>query len=616
VGTPVIDPLSQTIYFITMTKEADHFVQRLHAVDVASGDDRPQSPVPIVAHVPGTGYHFDNDATNEHYHDVSDDQGGFFFFAQHQLQRVALGFAAGTVFIAWGSHGDFLPYHGWVMAYDGTTLEQRGAFCTSPNNKGGGIWMAGGGVAIDDDGNAYVATGNGPFDYSGSYGDSMIKLGLDDSGLRVLDSFTPYNQFRLDTGDLDLGSGGLLLLPSEETSGRRLALAGGKEGTLYLVDRDNMGGYHQCTTDALKQLDICDDSQIVQAMIHLVPGAGGRLSYGDGIYNTPTFYKGRFFIHAGGDVLKAFAYDPIQDRPHFDETPLAQGSVTFTQVGATTIISANGDHDGIMWEVQQDTGQAVLHAYDAENYVNGNIVELYNSKMAGDRDQPGSSTRFTNPIVANGMVYVPGQFGLDVYGLFPDETETFAFTLSEKSFEPGVNTPIWHITGALPDTPIYWSSTHDGMPTGEYDTYGTKTDANGEFLYQGPPFDTSQAGQWTRTVQVGRNSGTVSYRIYPRAMVLALDDQRAVGESPGWTVTGADPNSAILWSSTLNSADTGEHDLDYGLVTDDQGNWSGTGSPWRSNDVGRWVRKIHVGDRIKTLGFEIVGPDGGVEDSP
>jgi hypothetical protein len=606
-GTPVIDAATQTIYFVAKTKESGAFVQRLHAIDAATGEERPSSPVVITAKAPGTGYQFDDDARGVHYHDATDGQGSFLFNAQQENQRPALALSNGTVWIAWGAHGDYQPYHGWVLAYDSTTLAQSGAFSVSPNSQGGGIWMGGGGVAVDDAGAAFVVTGNGPFSYmvNGSLGDSLLKLSLGPSGLALADYFTPFNQGSLEGGDLDLASGGVLLIPEADAGGHRLAITGGKEGTLYVVDRDNMGQYHLCSNDPNVQLSSCDDTQIVQTLFHAVPGAGGRLSAGAGIYNTPAYWKGRVFVHAGGDVLKVFQLAARDGTYKLSDSPIAQGTVTFTQVGATISVSSSHDQNGVLWEVQQDIGRAVLHAYDADNYLGGTVVELYNNDMTQGRDVPGWASRFTHPVIANGRVYVPRSSGVDVYGLLASRT-TFSFSLNASSFEPGLDTPVWRITGATPNATIYWSSTLNGAPSGEsHVDYGTVTDSSGSFTFTGPPFTSAQAGQWTRTIQVGDQTATVIYRVYPSAISFTIDTHRAVGQTSLWTITGADPNSQIAWSSTINGEATGENDAYYGQTTDASGAWSGYGSAWKPSDVGHWVRKIHIGDRFKTVGFDV-----------
>jgi hypothetical protein len=230
-GTPVIDAASGTLYVVAKTKEGTRYVQRLHALDITTGAEKLGGPVELQGTVPGTG---------------TGSQGGQLpFSALRENQRPALLLDNGTVYIAFGSHGDVQPYHGWVLAYTATTLQQTFAFCVTPDNEGAGIWQAGGGLAADAAGNVYFASGDGTFtaDVGGiDYGDSVVKLSP--TGI-VQDYFTPYDQATLDQLNLDLCAGGVLLLPDQPGPHPHLLIGSGKNATVYVVDRDNMG-FRRC----------------------------------------------------------------------------------------------------------------------------------------------------------------------------------------------------------------------------------------------------------------------------------------------------------------------------------------------------------------------------------
>ena len=230
VGAPVIDPVAGTIYLVARTKEyGTNFVQRLHALDITTGLERSNSPVIITATYAGTG---------------GGSSGGIIpFDPLRQNQRPGLLLVNGIVYIAWTSHCDNTPYHGWVIAYDSSTLQQLAVFNNTPNGDQAGIWMSNGGPAADTNGNVYISTGNGDWDGVSNFGESFLKLTRSGTNMNVTSWFTPYNWSSLNGGDFDLGSGGVLLVP-----GTNLLFSGGKGGVAYLVNRDNMGGISGSTT--------------------------------------------------------------------------------------------------------------------------------------------------------------------------------------------------------------------------------------------------------------------------------------------------------------------------------------------------------------------------------
>lgn len=231
-STPVIDPTTNTLYLVAKTKENGVYFQRLHAIDTVTNAERFGGPIVIAATVNGTG---------------SGSSGGKVSFDPlREHNRPGLLLENGHVVIAWASHCDNVPYHGWVMSYSASTLAQEAVLNTSPNGGLSGIWMSGDGVEADSSGNLFFATGNGTYDGStnGNYGDSIVKVsGPTSDSLSVADWFTPSNQSSLSGGDTDLGSGGVLLLPDlpAGSAHTHLLVQMGKEGKIYLIDRDNMG---------------------------------------------------------------------------------------------------------------------------------------------------------------------------------------------------------------------------------------------------------------------------------------------------------------------------------------------------------------------------------------
>lgn len=385
-GTPVIDPTNGTLYVVAATLENGTYFQRLHALDVTSGAEKFGGPVVISATVKGNG---------------SSSSGGHLSFDPFRSnQRPGLLLLNGSIFITWASHGleGEFPYHGWVIAYNENTLKQVGAMCVTANGDQGGIWQSGDAPAADTLGNIYLMTGNGTFDANTGgqdFGMSYLKI-TSKGNLRVTDYFTPYNEYQESNEDLDLGSGGALLLPY--MSGQTypyLAIGAGKDGTMYVVNRNNMGHFNAS-----------GNTQIVES----IPNAFA----GHGIYSGPAFWQGYLYFWGTNDVLRIFQ----MQNGLVSASPIATGSSTFSSPGATTEISSNGGSNGIVWAIDPSgyptAAPAVLHALNATT-----AVELYNSTQAGTRDTAGAAIKFTPPAIANGKVYVPTAVELDVYGLLP-----------------------------------------------------------------------------------------------------------------------------------------------------------------------------------------------------
>ena len=390
-STPVIDVNSNTLYVVAATKENGAFYHRLHALDITSGAEKFGGPRAIQATYPGSAQ------------DAADGQ---LTFASHlQLQRAGLLLSKGKIYIAFASNADYGLYHGWVIAYDATTMRQSGVWVTTPDGYQGGIWMSGCGMSADHQGNLYLSIANGPFDAYGeqsgsNYSDSVVKLRPGAHGLALTDFFTPRNQAAMAKDDLDLGSAGITLLPEQPGIYPRLAITSGKNGHIYVLNRDNLGRYNAGGRG---------NPQIIQEI-------SGQLKQQMG---TAAYWSGRVYFGAGisplKEGIKAFA---IRNGV-LSATPVSQTAAIYHLTRSTVSISANGNGNGIAWAVDNDAyysaqqGPAVLHAYDAKNLAR----ELYNSNQRFARDNPGQASKFTVPTIAGGKVFVGTASQLSVYGL-------------------------------------------------------------------------------------------------------------------------------------------------------------------------------------------------------
>jgi hypothetical protein len=380
-GTPVISLDNQALYVVSEVKNQNTgtYTQELHALDLTSGAEKFGGPVPMSATVAGTG-------------SGNDGNGHVSFIPKFALQRPALLFQNGIVYIAFGSDCDKGDYHGWVLAYDGLTLTQKAAFNTTPNGSQGGIWQSGNGPSASPFGNVFVGIGNGTFDHHADYGDSYVKL--DANTLRVIDYFTPSDQATLNAFDDDSGITGAVLLPNQPFGPATFELMGGtKLGRFYLLNRTSMGKF--CAS--------CADAQAIS-----IADTGFR------IFDAPAFAFGQVYISGVGARLKAWQI--LNGR--MSAGPVARSANGFLYPGTSPAISSNGSVHRIVWALDVSgygSGKpAVLHAYSY------NLTGLYNSAAAsGSRDTAGPAVKFTVPTVANGKVYVGTQTELDVYGPLP-----------------------------------------------------------------------------------------------------------------------------------------------------------------------------------------------------
>ena len=389
-STPVIDPKAGphgTIYVVAMSKDGSgNYHQRLHALDVTTGTEEFGGPQNIQASFPGTG---DNSS------------GGNVVFAPGQYaERAGLLLLNGVMYTGWTSHCDSRPYTGWVMGFNESTLAQVSVLNLTPNGNEGSVWMSGAGLAADTSGNIFLLDANGTFDSTldangfpsqGDFGNAFLKISTANQTLAVADYFEMFNQGAENGSDEDLGSGGALLLPDlTDGSGqtRHLAVGAGKDSNIYVVDRDAMGKFSPSKNNIYQEIQ-------------------GGLS--GSVFSMPAYFNNTIYYGAVGDNIKAFAISSAL----LAVTPASQTGNAFGYPGATPSISANGTSNAILWAAE-NTGSAVLHAYDATNLSR----ELYNSNQAsGGRDQFGAGNKFITPMITNGKVYVGTTNGVGVFGV-------------------------------------------------------------------------------------------------------------------------------------------------------------------------------------------------------
>src|ERR1700722_2886852 len=404
-STPVIDPASKTIYVEAKSTNGTTYFHRLHALDLLTGNEKSPGPVVIAGTVPGIG-----DGSN-----LSTGQLAFDDF--HHLNRPGLLMMNGTIYLAYASHCDFGPYHGWLFAYDAATFAQKSVYVSTPNKGMGGFWMSGAGVAADAsadakvNGNIFIASGNGTFDNTTvpvETSDTIMKLGTTNQILTLLDYFTPQNQADLGTppNDVDVGSGGVLLLPDQPGQFPHILVEAGKEGKIYVINRDQMttGNSHYLPCNGCG-----NDPEIIEEA-----GAVGPL------FNLPAYWYSTLYFWGTNDVLKSI---PVTNGlPDF--THITQSTPLINFPGAGVSVSSNGTTAGsaIVWAINgthflggpNGFGPAVLYAYDATN-----IPTMLYSSGQNAGDTAGNAVKFAVPTVANGKVYVGTSTEVDVYGLRP-----------------------------------------------------------------------------------------------------------------------------------------------------------------------------------------------------
>jgi hypothetical protein len=521
-GTPVIDQTTGTLYVVAKTMESGNAVQRLHALDVTSGAEKFGGPVIIAASVPGTG----NGSVN----------GTLTFDSLWENQRPGLLLLNGIVWIGFAAHGDNGPWHGWILGYNAATLQQTGALCATPNGTGGGFWMSGQGLAADQldpinkpFGRLFVPTGNGdynatkPYTNNMDYGDSHLAIDLTNGVPTITDEFTTNKQQTLDNEDGDIASGGMMVIPTQTTgSYPHLAVQVGKGGTMYLLNRDNMGGYNT-TAD-----------QAIQEQAYSVGNVGA--------WSSPAYFNGTVYWWGRVDALKSFA--------------LTNGLLATTPVkspdqmgfpGATPSISSNGTSSGIVWAIDSEAygtpGPSVLSAHDASNVAS----LLYSSTTNAGRDSAGNAVKFAVPTIANGKVYVGTAAEVDIYGLLNGTTQTAAPLISPgtESYSGSLSVTI---TDSTAGASIYYTTdgssptTSSTLYTGPIAVSSTVTikavaSATGQLL------SAQASATYTNTSQAATVVFSLPTGTYTSAQSLTLTDSTA-GASIYYTTDGTLPTTA------------------------------------------------------------------------
>jgi outer membrane protein assembly factor BamB len=397
-STPVIDlhrGRQGTLYVVAMSRVGfDHYLQRLHALDLQTGAEESGGPVEIDAALPGAG-------TASH-------AGTRTFDPQQYEERAALLLLNGVIYTSWASHCDYDPYNGWIIGYSAATLKQTAALNITPNGKEGAIWQSGAGPAADGDGYIYVLAANGTFDTKlnprgfparGDFGNAFLKISTRNGHLTVADYFAMFDVVAENAADGDLGSGGPVVLPDmtdAEGKARRLAVGAGKDRNIYLVNREAMGHF-----------DPHGNQNIYQELRGALQGTTWQ-----GIRGAPAYFDHRLYYGALEQPIREFSLVHARLRAQ----PTSRTAQSFVYPGATPSISADGMRNAIVWAVE-NKDPLVLHAYDASNLAH----ELYNSHQApARRDDVGSGNKFITPMIAHGKVYVGTTDGVGVFGLLPN----------------------------------------------------------------------------------------------------------------------------------------------------------------------------------------------------
>jgi hypothetical protein len=436
-GTPVIDPSTGTLYVVAKSLEGTNFVQRLHALDITTGAEKFGGPVVIQASVSGTG--------------SGSTTGTLPFNPQWENQRPGLLLMNGFVYIGFAAHGDNGPWHGWILSYNAATLQQAGAWCTSPNGKGSGLWSSGAGLSADTEGRIFVATGNGDYPVTSNvvpnpppapstsvdFGDSIVQLSINNGSITPTDYFTPYNTASLDTADTDLGSGGVLIPPDQTGPNPHILVQVGKQGRIYVVNRDKMtsDGSHFCS-------GCTTDPEII-----------GTVNGNGGLWAIPAYWNGNVYFGGTADFLKAYSLSTGV----LSASPTSQAATSTNYPGSTPVVSANGTTNGIVWAVDSSgyasQVPAVLRAYDATDVAN----LLYDSSLTGGRDTLGASIKFVAPVVTNGKVYVGTGAEVDVFGLLSDLPMAAAPTFSVPAGSYATTVDVV-LSSTTPGVTIYYTT--------------------------------------------------------------------------------------------------------------------------------------------------------------
>lgn len=561
-GTPVIDPATRTIYLVARTEENGSYVQRLHALDITTGRERSGSPVKITASVGGNALDAKAGANGNI----------ITFDPKVHVQRAGLALVNGVVLVAWAAHEDLTPSHGWIMGFDAASLARVAAFAVTRDAYGGGIWQGGRAPTVDAAGNVYFATGNGTWDGTRNFGDSLLKFSVSRSGLTLLDYFTPSNERTLNTYDDDLSGSGFTLLP-----GTNLLLGGGKEGVLYLLNKDNLG--HK----------VSNDSQIVQK----IPESGGHVMGGPVYWKSPGAGP-LVYNWSEDDYLKAYRLSGGK----LVTTPFAQGQVVSPgHPGGSLTVSANGSTSktGIVWasmptDVDGIHGlvAGILRAFDAET-----LQEIWNSDQNAARDRVGNLMKFVPPVVAKGRVYLPSHDNaVHVYGLLASDF-TLAVSPGGRNVQADSSATFTVSVGAQGSFTGGVTLSAGGAPAGATVSFN--------------PQSISGAGTSTMTVKIPASvtsgsywitvKGTSGSRVHSAApVVVNVSATAAAFGAIGINFAGDDPNplaasetAGVVAQTHWNNATGATRTSPLPLV-DQTGAATGATVTWTAN--GTWMTPI------------------------
>ena len=547
-GTPVIDPSSNTIYFAAKTygTGSGPAAYSLHALDVTSGLEKFGGPASISATV-GTST----------------------FTAINYIQRPGLLLSNGNVYLGFGSNGCDLNARGWMFAFSASDLSQAAVTTMQPDNSyGSSVWQSGVGPAADNSGYLYLSTANGLFNFTANdLGDSVLKMSVGPKGFSLQDSFTPFDQANMAANDLDLGSAGPILLPTQAASlTPNLLVASGKDADIYLINRDNMGGYNPS-----------GNSQIVQYLPNALLGE---------LFGSPLYWNNFVYFLAHQDYLRSYSLSTDGTGvTALSTNPVAKTVGKLTNFGLP-VISSNGNNNGIVWLVRNVSGVPKLSAYDATT-----LFLLYDSgQAAGGRDTLGTIGHFATPTVANGKVFAGTQTQLVTYGLFPALVPT---TGNGQTGNAGTTLPVaLTITANNPYTglpisgvPVTFS---DGNKGGVFSNPTGTTDINGQAATTYTLSKTPQTVTITvtssgyapatftetgvvgpvaslSTVSGGKQSGTVGTTL-PLPLVVKAKD--AVGNAvPNASIAFTDGSNGTIVPNPATTGSNGQVSVTYTLPT-------------------------------------------------
>jgi outer membrane protein assembly factor BamB len=521
-GTPVIDPSTNIMYFVSGYQSASSYAYRLNAIEMATGLPVHGSPITITAT-----------------YSTADLSSPLVFNPKMQNQRTGLALANGNVYFGFGSHEDQQPYHGWVMAYSTSTLAQTAVYADTTIGSQGGIWNSGQAAVVDSSGNLYLSTGNGNFGTTPNNlvqtGNSMIKLS---PNLELLDYFTPTNSATLNVGDMDLGSSGVLLVPNTS-----YLLGGGKQGVLYLVNTGGMGGFNSSSDNVHQEFQAIYG--VGTSHIHGTP------AYFDSDVNGPTT-----FVWGENDVLRGFLFNPTTGL--LTTTPFATSTMTApvtnnngAMPGGFVSISAKGTTNGIVWASTPYNGdatnhvvQGVLYAFNADT-----LTLLWSDKTNDARDEIGLFSKYCPPMVANGKVYVPnfgalgttnGSGSLVVYGLLPAQNNVLTVTANNAARAYDTGNPAF-------------SGTVKGAVNGDTFTESFTTTATTTSNVGGYPIVPSVAGANLSNYTVNIVDGTLTVTAATQTITFPAIANRPYGSAPFTVKASSSAGSSYPITITVES---------------------------------------------------------------